>query len=93
MISLFTVYLRANTTTLLRHHNERGRMEYYSEEDFKAETRMTNMLHDDWLYYQNSSYPIPAPVLVIDGNIEATTESLKKLIAESIPQITLKNTV
>ena len=50
-------------------------------------------LYDDWLHYKNSSYPVPAPVLVIDGNAEATNESLKKQIAESIPQITLKNTV
>ena len=68
-------------------------MKYYSDEEFKAEVKVTIKLHDDWLYYKNSSYPVPAPVLVIDGNTEATTESLKKQIAESIPQITLKNTV
>lgn len=26
--------------------------------------------HDDWLLYRNSSYPVPSPVMVMDGNLE-----------------------
>ena len=26
-------------------------------------------LHEDWLLYQNSSFPVPAPVLVMNGSL------------------------
>lgn len=25
--------------------------------------------HDDWLFYKNSTFAVPAPVVVLDGNL------------------------
>ena len=81
--------MQANTTTLMRHYERRRK---YDKINWGRKEWMIgiNNMYENWLIHQNSSFPVPAPVLVIDGNIEATPESLKKLITASIPQITLK---
>ena len=88
-----TVFLKANTTTLIRHHKQRNIKEQDGTEvlspKFIDELTTINKLYEDWLIHQNSSFPVPAPVLVIDGNIDTTPDSLKKLIVDSIPQIIL----
>ena len=44
--------------------------------------------HEDWLFHKNSSYPLPAPVLVIDGTLtkQGFLDELKRLEPKIMPQ-------
>ena len=43
--------------------------------------------HEDWLFYKNSSYPLPAEVLVVDGTLtkEGFLDELGRLEPEILP--------
>jgi len=41
-----------------------------------------NRLHEDWLLYQNSSFPVPAPVVVMNGTLGM--EDFKRYVKDEI---------
>jgi len=61
------VYLRTDVETLKKHIKKRGRSE---ETDIDPEfLEGVQRYHEDWLYHRNSSFPVPAPVLVLDAGL------------------------
>lgn len=67
MVSL-AVYVRCGVDVLASRIRRRGRL----EESGLSRKFLTDIQgrHDDWLVHKNSSFPVPAPVLVLDGNLE-----------------------
>jgi len=50
-----------------------------------------NRLHEDWLVHQNTSFPVPAPVMVINGTLEledfrsyVTDEVMHKIVPSEL---------
>ena len=41
--------------------------------------------YDDWLYYKNTTYPIPSKVLVLDGTM--TVEKFTPYVHSQLPKI------
>ncbi len=46
---------------------------------------MTQRRHEDWLYHKNSTYSLPAKVLVIDGTL--TKEGFERELSRLEPEI------
>ena len=81
----FLVYLRTDVETLKKHIKKRGRAE---EADIDPEfLEGLQRYHDDWLYYQNSTFPLPAPVLVLDAglSVEDFTQEVLSVKDQIIP--------
>ena len=43
--------------------------------------------HEDWLFYKNSSFPLPAPVLVVNGTLtkDGFLDELRRLEPQILP--------
>jgi len=61
------VYLRADLPALELHIKTRGRAEE-ANMDFSFLEGLQRF-HEDWLYFRNSSYPVPAPVLILNASL------------------------
>ena len=63
----FPVYLRSPIEILRQRIRHRGRPE---EQDFDwGFLEQTQKQYDDYLYYKNSSFPLPSRVVVLDGSL------------------------
>ena len=78
-----TVYLRSDIESLKEHIKKRGRSEETNIDPNFLEG--LQRYHEDWLYYKNSTFPIPAPVLVVNAGLP--TEDFRRLV------IRLKDTI
>jgi len=64
------LYIRCDIDVLLRRIKKRGRSEEINiPVDFLEDMQRR---HDDWLFYKNSTFPVPAKVIVLDGNVDIT---------------------
>ncbi|XP_059089098.1 deoxynucleoside kinase-like [Tigriopus californicus] len=62
------VYVKCDVDVLMQRIKKRGRPEEANISRDFVETIQRR--HDDWLIHRNSSFVPPAPVLVLDGNLE-----------------------
>jgi len=62
------VFLKTNTETVARRIKKRGRIEEKNIDMSFVDG--INRLHEDWLVHQNTSFSVPAPVMVINGTLE-----------------------
>lgn len=65
---LFPVYVKCDVDVLMQRIKKRGRPEEANISRDFVETIQKR--HDDWLIHKNSSFVPPAPVLVLDGNLD-----------------------
>jgi len=80
------VYVRCNDIELLqRRIKRRARSEEANIDPVFLRQMMQK--HEDWLFYKNSSYPLPAEVLVVDGTLtkEGFLDELGRLEPEILP--------
>jgi len=61
------IFLKTDMETVEKRIKKRGRIEEQNMD--MAFVDGVNRLHEDWLLYQNSSFPVPAPVLVMNGSL------------------------
>jgi len=81
------VFLKTDIDTVLRRIKHRGREEEaHIDVDFVSGI---NKMHEDWLIHGNSSFPVPAPVLVMNGTL--SLEDFKTYIHENIGQLIPQN--
>jgi deoxynucleoside kinase len=79
------VHLRSDVSTLVERIRHRGRQEEaVMDENFLIATQQN---HDDWLFYQNTTFPVPAKVVTIthNGDIESFFEKVKSREHEILP--------
>jgi len=62
------LFLKTNTETVARRIKKRGRIEEKNIDMSFVDG--INRLHEDWLVHQNTSFSVPAPVMVINGTLE-----------------------
>merc|ERR1712061_984102 len=74
------VYIRCNDVDLLQRRIKRRARSEEANVD-PAWLRQMKQKHEEWLYYKNSSYPLPAKVLVVDGTLskEGFLQELRRL--------------
>lgn len=81
------VYVRCNDLDLLQRRIKRRARSEEANIDPKFLQQMMQK-HEDWLFHKNSSYPLPAPVLVVDGTLtkQGFLDELKRLEPKIMPQ-------
>ena len=79
----FLVYLRCTLDVLRKRIAKRGRPE---ERNMDPQLLINlQKRYDDWLYYKNTTYPIPSKVLVLDGTM--TVEKFTPYVHSQLPKI------
>jgi len=61
------IFLKTDMETVGKRIKKRGRIEERNMDLGFVDA--INRLHEDWLLHQNSSFPVPAPVLVMNGTL------------------------
>jgi len=77
------VFLKTDLETVSERIQRRGR-----EEEQNIDLNFVdgiNKLHEDWLLHRNSSFPVPAPVVVMNGTL--SLEDFKQYVHQNIDQI------
>merc|ERR1712142_960469 len=77
------IFLKTDMDTVLKRIAHRGREEEeHIDVDF---VNGINQMHEDWLIHGNSSFPVPAPVLVMNGSL--SLQDFKEYVHQNIDQI------
>jgi len=74
------IFLKTDLETVEKRIKKRGRPEEQNID--LGFVNALNRLHEDWLLYQNSSFPVPAPVLVMNGTL--SLEDFKTYVKEEM---------
>merc|ERR1712029_1125426 len=74
------IFLKTDVETVEKRIKKRGRPEEQNIDMNYVDA--INRLHEDWLLYQNSSFPVPAPVLVMNGTL--SLEDFKTYVKEEM---------
>jgi len=61
------IFLKTDMETVEKRIKKRGRIEELNMDLGFVDA--INRLHEDWLLHQNSSFPVPAPVLIMNGTL------------------------